>query len=221
MFGQIRFLSNTHFLSQGIWHQMKELFREPHFSRNIHYRKNNFLQYISNAKPDLKPPLSFKEFSSIYLAGCVLSPAGLGWGDCGWLVVAKTICATLAEISPQSIQLLVAYEIRVWKYFIKITCDGSFRFPDVVLRCALPDIFLGERGQIYPCHVKIFLQKVENWIFLGPWHQHQRPEGLSIWLSKGKYMKQIWLTTEFRCIKYIEHNHKTSQECETALTSQY
>ena len=59
MFGQIRFLSNTHFLSQGIWHQMKELFREPHFSRNIHYRKNNFVRDILNGKPDLKPFLSF------------------------------------------------------------------------------------------------------------------------------------------------------------------
>ena len=35
MFGRIRFLSNPHFLSHRIWHQMKELFGELHFSRTI------------------------------------------------------------------------------------------------------------------------------------------------------------------------------------------
>ena len=62
MFGQIRFLSNTHFLSQGIWHQMKELFREPHFSRNIHYRKNYFVQdtyFKWKTRPKAIPSLCF------------------------------------------------------------------------------------------------------------------------------------------------------------------
>ena len=70
-------------------------------------------------------------------------------------------------------------------------------------------------GQISPRHVKIFLQKEENWIFAGPWHQHQRSEGLSIWLWKGKYMKQIWLPIELRCIKFIEQNDKTLQHWES------
>ena len=35
MFGRILFLSNPHFLSHRIWHQMKELFGELHFSRTI------------------------------------------------------------------------------------------------------------------------------------------------------------------------------------------
>ena len=55
--------------------------------------------------------------------------------------------------------------------------------PLVVL---LLGLFEEVRGQIYPCHVKIFLQKVENWIFAGPWHPHQRPEGLSICCSERK-----------------------------------
>ena len=73
------------------------------------------------------------------LAGWVLSQAGwldwVGGTVAGWqpVVVSKTICAKLAEISPQSIQLLAAYEIRVWKYFNWITCDGFLIFHSLML----------------------------------------------------------------------------------------
>ena len=69
--------------------------------------------------------------------------------------------------------------------------------------------------------MKIFLQKEENWIFAGPWHQHQRPEGLSIWFSEGKYMKtdfsegkymkQIWLPMKFIHIKLHSEKIKSTE----------
>ena len=39
MFGRTYFLSNPHFLSHRIWHQMKELFGELHFSQIIFHRQ--------------------------------------------------------------------------------------------------------------------------------------------------------------------------------------
>ena len=46
MFGRTYFLSNPHFLSHGIWHQMKELFGELHFSQIICHHQFFLVSYM-------------------------------------------------------------------------------------------------------------------------------------------------------------------------------
>ena len=46
MFGRTYFLSNPHFLSHRIWHQMKELFGELHFSQIICHHQFFLVSYM-------------------------------------------------------------------------------------------------------------------------------------------------------------------------------